>query len=76
MKKVIGISAVILELIFAGCGNRNGREDDSTMSDSMLNSNIDSSYQNSNASPTNPSNMSSDTMRRDSMMRVDTPVHK
>jgi hypothetical protein len=76
MKKIIGISAIIMGMAFAFCGNHNERENGNTESDSTLNSTTDSSYQNSEASPTNPSNMSSDTMRRDSTPRADSPMHK
>jgi hypothetical protein len=76
MKKVIGISAIIIAMAFAYCGNHNGRGDDNTRSDSIMNSTTDSSYQNSDVSPTNPANMSTDTMRADSMRRAETTMHR
>ncbi|MBV4360104.1 hypothetical protein [Pinibacter aurantiacus] len=76
MKKTIGISTIIIGMFFAYCGNDNSRGSNNSGSDSIMNSNTDSSYQNSNASPTNPSNMSTDTLRADSIHRADTPMHK
>ena len=78
MKKLIGISAIIIGTALAYCGNNNHRGDDNTMSDSTMNSTTDSSYQNSNVSPTNPSNMRTDTIAPGDSMnmhRMDTPAH-